>query len=233
MHFKMVVIFILTLLVSPVQAKEALVFSTFYSSPFVTICETVVRTAYQKMGIEIKILNLPGERAIRTSNRGEVDGELYRNKNVGQSYTNLKLIPIPIANVDIVVFSKKHFPVKGWESLRPYDIGVERGFKLLETKTAGMRVSKSNTIKESFQLLNLDMVDIVVQTRIEGLTAIQASGLKRILVLEPPLLTTQVYHHLHKKHGSLVTKITSVLRKMEKDGEILKIKNQVIEELNK
>ena len=222
---------VLILFASSVQARETLVFSTFYPTPFVVICETVVRAAYQKIGIEIEILNLPGERAIHTSNQGKVDGELYRNINVSQDYTNLQIIPIPIASADVVVFSKIKFPVKGWESLRPYSIGVERGFKLVETNTQGMKVSKINTIKKTFQLLNLDRVDIVVQTRIEGLHEIKTMGLKGIHVIEPPIVRVPVYHHLHKKHSALVPEITRILHKMEKDGESLKIKNEVIEKL--
>ena len=228
MYFKMFVIFILTLFASSVQAKETFVFSTFPSTPLVTICETVLRTAYQKMEIEIKILNLPGERAIRTSNQGETDGELYRNINVSQSYINLQIIPIPIASVDVVVFSKIKFPVKGWESLRPYSIGVERGFKLLETNTQGMKVNTINTIKKTFQFLVLDGVDVVVQSRIEGLYEIKNLGIKGIHVLEPPIAIEPVYHHLHKKHTALIPKVTRILLKMEKDGELLKIKNEVI-----
>jgi len=224
----MFIIFILILFASSVQAKETFVFSTFHSTPFVTICETVVRTAYQKMGIEIKILNFPGERAIRTSNQGEIDGELFRNIDVSQRYSNLQIIPIPIASTDVVVFSKIKFPVKSWESLRPYSIGVERGFKFVETNTQGMKIHTINTIKKTFQLLVLDGVDVVVQSRIEGLYEIKNLGIKGIHVLEPPIAIEPVYHHLHKKHTSLIPKVTRILLKMEKDGELLKIKNEVI-----
>jgi len=225
-------ILIVYLITMPIQAKQKLVFSTFFPSPLVQVSGKIIQTAYQRIGIEVKIKNFPGERALAMSNAGKVDGELFRRKQVSEHYLNLVLVPVSIFKPEIVVFTKTHeFSVQGWESLKRYRIGVERGFKMVEQNTKGMRVYSSTTIKELFQMLDAGRVDIVPQVRMDGLNILKQLNITDIKVLTPPLHTGEVFHFLHKKHQDLVPRITKVLESMEKEGEIQQIKNQIIAEL--
>ncbi len=168
------------------------------------------------------------------SNEGKVDGELFRNKIIQKKYLNLVIIPVPIAKPEIVVFTKNlEFQVRGWESLSPYTIGVQIGSKLFEENTKGMRVSPTRNLKQAFGMLNKGSVDIVVQTRMNGLDVIKKLNLRGIKVLEPPLVYDAVYHFLHKKHQSLVPSITNVLENMEKNGRLTAIRGEVIQNLIK
>jgi len=79
-------------------------------------------------------------------------------------------IPVEIIQPEIVVFTKNvNFQVQGVESLRPYEIGIERGFKSTEYATEGMNVYKVSSVIQQFKMLDKGKVDIVLQTRLHGL----------------------------------------------------------------
>ncbi len=56
---------------------------------------------------------------------------------------------------------------------------------------------------------------MVVTSRVEGLAEIAKLKLKGIKVLEPPLLSLNLYHYLNKKHEKLAAKVIFAL----KDGK--------------
>ena len=50
--------------------------------------------------------------------------------------TNLMMISVPVNFLDGVVFTKNHhFPVTGWESLKPYSIAIRIGTKFAEIRS--------------------------------------------------------------------------------------------------
>jgi len=214
------------------QAQQTFVISTFYASPLMQVCSEVMIRAYKKLGIEIDIVSFSGERSLATSNKGKVDGELFRNDQIAKRYTNLLMVPIPIAQVDIVAFTKhKQFTVNGWSSLQPFLIGVEIGFKRLENKTKGMNTQTATRVEQLFKMLNLGRVDVVPQVRMDGLNALKQLNIKGVKMLEPPLFKGLVYHYLHKKHLALLPKLSAVLEQMEKSEELKIIKDNKIFEL--
>jgi polar amino acid transport system substrate-binding protein len=196
------------------------------------LIEEIATEAYHRIGIDIEVVRLPGERALQMSNAGEVDGELYRIANIHQTYRNMLPVSVPISHFEGVVFVKhKKFAVHGWESLRPYKIGIITGVKYSEIGTNGMnRVSYPDS-EELFHRLDTGRVDVVVDDRISGLAMLAHMDIKGITILEPPVTALPVYHYLHKKNKSLIPKITESLRQMEEEGKIRKIEEEVIRKL--
>jgi len=111
------------LLIFPLQvslAETQLKFSAIEGSLNSKICKLVLEEAYAQLDIKVEIIPLPGERALRTSNAGKVDGELFRIANIQKRYQNLVVVPTPINVLQGIAFSKKfHPPIQGWESLKP------------------------------------------------------------------------------------------------------------------
>ena len=218
-------------MVSSVQAQEKFVLTTLEPSPLAELCENVMRTAYERIGIEIEIQHLPGERALDMANNGEVDGELFRNATISQSYPNLIQIPVAIAHPEIMVFTKNlTFPVEGWESLRPYKISIQRGHKTAETKTEGMDVFPGNTVEQEFFMVERGRVDVAIHTRMIGLAMLKQLNLPDIHVLGPPLLVSNVYHYVHQKHAAVVPQLTTVLQGMEEEGLLETFKEDIIKQ---
>ncbi len=225
-HTSIIIVFVFT--VQSVSAQETLVFSTFPAdSPIVKICQAIMEAAYEKIGIDVVIQHYPPARGLQLANGGQTDGELYRSVRIDGKFSNLVMVPVAMTHTEIVVFTKDvEFPVEGWESLQPYRIGVERGFKLAEARTEGMNTQSAN-VEQTFQMLDAGRVDVVISTRRGGSGYVNKLHLKDINILTPPLETDMLHHFLHKKHQNLIPQLVETLENMKETGEIDAIIKQV------
>ncbi len=229
---RMILITLLNLLMMtvPIHAQESLFFSSM-DSPLSEIGLKILHEAYQRIGIQIKARVLPAERALHMANNGQVDGEVLRIRGIEKHYPNLRMATVTVITLEGVVFTKDvTFEVTGWESLKPYTIGILRGSKFAQKGTLGMTVEEVATYEQVLLKLRHGRTDVAVMARTNGLVVIGKLNMKGIRVLEPPLITTDLYHYLHKKHEQLIPKITQVLQKMKAEGRIREIWEQAIAE---
>jgi len=214
-----------------VHAQAPLVFS-MADDAVSKVSEKVLQEAYQRVGIQIQIKTFPGERAIQMANTGATDGEVNRIRGIEKMYSNLAMAPVAVTVVEGVVFAKSFdFHVAGWDSLKPYRIGIRIGTKFAERGTQGMNVEPVGDNKMLLMKLDAGRNDVIVTARIEGLSQIRQLRLQGIKILEPPLATLNLYHYLNKKHTSLIPNLTKVLSEMESEGMIRAIREQAIEDL--
>ncbi len=215
-------------MVFPAMAQDTLTFSRVEGFG-ADITEQVVKEAYHRLGILISAQPLPAERALSLAGSGDLDGEVSRVEGIEKNYPDLVMVPVPVTATEVVVFTKHViFPVTGWESLKPYSIGILTGAKFAREGTQGMRAEPVTTDEQSFQKLDAGRIDVAVTTYINGLETIRKLNLKDIKALEPPVTTLKLYHYLHKKHMDLVPKITDVLKQMEKEGRMVDIRKKAI-----
>ncbi len=194
------------------------------------MAERILQEAYKRLGVMVEYKSYPGERALVSANNGITDGEVARIAGMEEMYTNLIRVSVPIAYTDLVVFTTDPLvTVTGWESLRPYSIGIIRGMKLAEIKTQGMEVRTVTRSEQLFRMLAAKRNDVGVYLR-DGYCEVKRLNLPSIRIVEPPLEQLTFYHYLHKRHQVLVKKLEEVLRQMEKDKQIDGIYQQVKEE---
>lgn len=234
----------LLLLSSAVLSKQNLTFSSAGPlHPKKVIVLRVLEEAYQRLGIDIEIRHYPAERSLRTANAGEeVDGELFRgvNAKIEENYLNLLKIPVALTYGEFVVFTRDtSFDVDGWDSLRPYHIGIEIGVKGIELGTEGMNVEKVPETDKLFLMLAEGRFDIAVAPRTVGLMHLtrlrnlygEYENFRYISVLEPPLKKDPLFHYLHAKHADIATRLTKVLEEMRDNGEIQKVIDRTMIEI--
>lgn len=215
---------------STCHAENILTFSEL-NDPVSKVTWKVLQEAYKVIGIEIQSQELPPERALTESNAGRTDGETNRITGLDKKYSNLIMVPVAVNKVEGVAFTKNiSIPMTGWDSLKPYKIGLRRGTKFAEQGTQGMDVTSADDNKSLFLMLNKERFEIAVTSRLAGLTQIKRLQLDGITMLNPPLATFALYHYLHKKHSSLVPAITQALQDMEEDGRIKAIRDEAIAE---
>ncbi|MBF0329187.1 MAG: transporter substrate-binding domain-containing protein [Nitrospirae bacterium] len=198
------------------------------------ICERVMTEAFRRIGIKLKIVDLPSERALINANEGIEDGNFARVEGLEKLYPNLIRISETITTFEFVAFSKKaSFKTLGWDSLRPYNIGIITGWKILENNIAGVKsLTKVRDEKLLFNLLLSEKADVVVYDRMQGKFVLKQLGAKDIKILQPPLAVKGMYPYLHKRHADLVPKLEQVLRTMKKDGTFKKIVGEVLSDLS-
>ncbi|WP_024954664.1 substrate-binding periplasmic protein [Sulfurospirillum arcachonense] len=191
--------------------------------------EKIMSEAYKQLELTMKIKKFPARRSLKIANSGQVDGELYRVKDIDKSYPNLIIVPVSIISLEFVAFSKNEkIDIKGWESLLPYHVVYMRGVKAIEDRMPDNIFSDAvKTTKQAFLMLNLGRSDILIAPRQRALVTLKELGLKDIKLLEPPLMTLPLFHYLHKKNRHLVEPLTQILLKMKDNGTIESIIKQI------
>jgi polar amino acid transport system substrate-binding protein len=208
-------------------AQEIHISTLVGNDPASKIAELVMTEAYRRVGRQLVVHPLPGERTLMMANEGRMDGELYRKVGMEREYPNLMIVPVPLLTYEIVVFTRgTEFVVNGWESLRPFTIGYVRGIKIVKENTAGMKTEAVPAMEMAFRKLTMGRTDIVVGNRLAGLAAAAALHIDDVQVLSPALASFPVYHYVHKSHAALVPGLVSALQAMTADKTIDKLQKQ-------
>jgi hypothetical protein len=216
------------------QATEQTVmtFSTVKGSALGLVSADILKEAYRRIGIQINVLEVPAKRGLHNANFGRYDGEVMRIAGIAKAYPNLIMVPDFVNIMEGVAFSKnKEIQIQGWESLKPYRIGVVRGMKFAENGTKGMERDLVSNPVQLFKMLDRGRLDIAILSRMSSLGALKVSGVMGVYVLSPPLTKIKLYHYLHKRHKNLVPQISKTLQELEKEGVIQKIREQHIAQL--
>jgi len=219
---------LLLLLSSQAFSSEKLIFTSIKNSSFTNFAMAVLGEAYKRIDIEISNEPLPAKRSLRWANEGlHYDGELFRISGIEKQYTNLIPIKVPLHKSQWMAYTKnKKIKIAGWQSLKPYKIGIRRGIVTTKNGTKGFDTQEVNTNKQLFEMLYRNRVDVVILSKGNAEKALDGLNYEGINMLEPPVSTRYVYHYIHKKNKHLQSKLYKVLEKMEKEGLIDKIRNQ-------
>jgi polar amino acid transport system substrate-binding protein len=183
------------------------------------IMDLWMKEAFARIGREAIIDWQPPERGLENANTGIVDGDAGRIAGISKRYVNLIQIPEKIMVSEFVAFTlNSTFRSVGWQSLKPYHVGIVRGHKISEANVVAARsVFKARDTEALFSLLNINRVDVAVCERRFG--SMMAKKINpEIRVMEPPLARLDFYLYLHKKHEPLVSRISEALRAMKRDG---------------
>ncbi len=217
------------------NAQQNLILSTFAGSPLSKADQTgfydlILIEAFQRSGLGIKIEHLPAERSLTNANNGLSDGDFVRVPGLDQIYPNLIIVPEKITDFEFVVFTRKpQIQINNWAACKIYNVGIVRGWKILEINLAGAHsLTKVKNQKLLFSMLAKNRADVVVYSRYEGYEMIHQMNLKDIRVLEPPLATKSMFLYLNKKHQKLVPEIAKNLYNMKNDGTLKTISEKTL-----
>ena len=110
-----------------------------------------------------------------------------------------------------------------------------RGVKYAEICTQGMDnvavFPDSNSLMKS---LNKDIVDYVITSGFNGLVQLKKLGINSVIGLKPPLVKRLLFHYLHrkhKKHKNLIPKLESIIKALERSGELDLIRQKQIQSI--
>lgn len=231
-----IVTFVFGLFITAAWAEQTLVLNSSYYSPVTSekrdgVLDLVYQELSKRIGIKIEIHNLAvAERVLLNVNEGIMDGDVGRVLGLEKKYPNMMSVPVPVMKYEMVVFSyDEDFNVAGPDSIKPYNIGIVRGWKILEQAAVGAQsVITLESAEQMFSMLDKHRIDIALLEKLQGLQIIKSMGIKGCKVLKPNLLEGNWYLYLNKKHKVLIPKITTELRKMERDGTLKAIYDGVL-----
>lgn len=215
------VVFLLLLSVVRVALGETITVSTNNTPLDRKALQALSQEAFQRLGIEFKLVNLPSERSLVAANQGEIDGEGLRVAGLEAQYPNLIQVPERYIGISFVAFAKDA-TIKlehGWDSLKPHRVAFITGWKMFEANAAGARViSKVDKPEQMFRMLDSGRIDLALYTRTDGVALARSLGLSSIAPLFPALKDVEMFLYLHKKHEALVPRLAQALREMKADG---------------
>lgn len=218
------------------QAANKIVLNTGVLAPYTTpdhkgFLDRIIAAIFREIGLEAEVQVYPTatERSMLNANAGIDDGLAMRIEGLEKQYPNLIRVPERLIVNDFVAYSARlHFATDSWKSLEPYVVTYIIGWKVFEKNvTKAREITLVRGADQMFWLVGNGRADIALYERWQGLEQARALGLK-VHVLEPPLLTTDMFIYLNKKHEALVPLVSQALARIKKDGGFQRIFNETI-----
>jgi polar amino acid transport system substrate-binding protein len=223
--YQISLVFLLFLFPSAILAQPTIVLNTAADEPLSTksqngFLDEIAVNIFNKIGYSVAIKKLPAERALRSANRGLIDGEIARVAGLNKVYSNLIRIPEKIMNWGFFVFSKKPINLQqGWNALRDKNVAIITGWKILEKNTPKTAfITKVKNSRQLFTLLEKNRTDIVIYEHWGGSFIVNQSKLNNVSMVRPALINKDMFIYLHKKHSALVPRLSQALVNMKRDG---------------
>lgn len=194
----------------------------------------ILAVVYSKLGIHLQFVDGPAKRSLVESSEGRLDGEIQRVLDVQNEYPTLLAVPVPINYIEPMAFTKRtSFVVNGWDSLRPYKIGIVRGVGSSERGTAGMpQVEPTTSMEQMMLMLNADRTDVAVNDLFSGVLVLRKLGLQDVIhPLFPALQHIELYHFLNERHRALVPRVETVIRQMKSSGELASLRKKITDRM--
>lgn len=217
------------------RAEPVLVLNTSFFAPITSperdgVLDLFYAELFKRVGLKVEIQASSAERGLLNANSGIDDGDVSRVMGIDQTYTNLLRVPEPVMFYQMVVFTRHaNFVVNGTDSLKPFDVGILTGWKILERHIVGTRsLVKLETGRQLFAMLDKDRIDLAVIEKLEGMHFVQNMGLKGIKILQPAFVEGDWFLYLNKKHAALVPKLAAEIRNMKQDGSYQRIFDDVL-----
>jgi polar amino acid transport system substrate-binding protein len=147
-----------------------------------------------------------------------------RIKGLENAYPNLVRVEEKIIDNEFVAYATRlQITTTGFDALNPYQVGYINGWKVFEAGLMpGTQVTKVQGADQLFTLLANDRVDLILFERWQGNHLLRERGIKAGM-LQPPLVTTEMFMYLHAKHARLVAPAARALREMKTDGSYQRI----------
>lgn len=189
-------------------------------SPTAAVGATLIRAAYEQLGVRVIIDEVPAKRA-RYYADSSADGEVHRVAAARSMYKNLEMVETPFNYLEFRVVARgPDFTVKGWESLRPHKVAIVRGIVAMEKGTRGMDPHRLTSYDQMLRFVAAGRSQYGVVTTLTFEIKKKSLDLQGLRLLNPPISRYPLYHFLNRRHKSLAARLNSLLQDWEKSGEL-------------
>lgn len=189
----------------------------------------LIKEAFSRIDINADVIYLTSARAMRNVNKGLDDGTMLRIKGLDKKLKNIIRVPTPVLKFKFVAYGlNKSIQVTDWASLKPYSVGIVRGWKIYEKNVVGTKkLTMVTGAEQLFKLLTNKRSDIILFEQNRGNWWNKYLNANAHLIGKP-LAEKEMFIYLHKKHKALVPKLAKVLSEMKEDGSYQRIKDNTI-----
>lgn len=194
--------------------------------------DRIILEAFRRIGVPVRLVRLPSERALKNAEQGIDDGSYVRIAGLSSQYPNLIMVPEPMSEFSFTAFTRDPaLKTAAWADLRARRTGIVTGWKLAEQNLAGApHISRVRDEDALFALLDKGRVEVVVSSLYSGREVLLNRGYNNVRALSPPLAVLPMHLYMHKKHAALVPLLAQALRQMRQDGSLKRLMAQGLQE---
>lgn len=190
----------------------------------------VLKEAYSKLNINLKIIHLSNVRSLDASNSGKYAGELHRAKTITKKYSNLIRIPVPIQEIEFHAYVRdRSIKIREWRDLEKHQFAYVRGIYYVKKNSPQKNAITVSDNSQLFKLLDANRYNVAVANYLTAQQIIKKNNYK--IKSAGELGSIKLYHFLNKNNRKLVPKITQILRKMQELGRIRQIRRDYIKRM--
>lgn len=215
----MLVVALVSLAILGQAPIEPLTINTPLVAPETTADQTgpfdrFIQSIFEPVGYRVVVQHPPAERSLRNVVAGIDDGDGPRIGGMEDRYPGLVRVPESLFDFAMVAFAvSEQFEVHSWAALKPYHVGIVRGWKILEERITGTRsLVRASTPANLFRMLALGRVDVAVIDRAVGEALIAELKIRGARALEPPLAVRPMFLYLNASHARLAPKLAESIR---------------------
>jgi polar amino acid transport system substrate-binding protein len=208
-----------------IATREKVVISCSYGTVDTEIIEVILREAYWRIGKELVIERLPGERSLVNANNGEVQGDCQRMEGISTLYSNLTPIYPSINKMRTVLLTLPGSDIRALSDLKDRPVGHLRGIKIAE------KIASDNKLKTITSANYENLISMLKNNRIEAILISDISAkiewgkfnngnIDNINIVNLNI-EYKLYHYLHKATLPLIAEpLQNEFIKMQKNGQI-------------
>ncbi len=216
-------------------AGHTLSINTTSTSPLSTAAhdgyhDLITIEAFRRIGHQVEIHFLPGERSLINLNDGIDDGTMVRIGGLQKLYSNFRVVPEKIMDWQFVAFTTDpKIKISDWGDLKPYSVTFVNGWKIFEANVTDARqITKVRNADQLFGLLANRRTDVALYEKWSGLRIVRDRRLESIRATQMSLAVREMFMYLHERHQKLVPKLAAALREMKRDGTYDRIFDQTL-----
>lgn len=182
--------------------------------------------AFRRLGYTLVYRGYPNKRAIAMSDAGEVDGEMHRYANYGDSHPNMVRVETPHFSSSFGAYAKRPLALgEGWAALAPtrYRVDYRAGSALcaamLPAVVDAERLTEAYSAQSGLRKLVHGRTDVYVD--VDAIVEQQLAqpefahaGIRRVAVME----SVGMHVFLYKTHRALAARLAATLDDMKREG---------------
>lgn len=183
----------------------------------------VLPQIYQRLGHTIEITPLPAKRAQLAAVSGQLHGEIMRIYTYGEENPSVIRVPTPYYSLETMAFVHvdRNLKIDSKDDLASLFVAKIRGVKHTNNITEGLtQVLDMSSTEDILKMVNSGKVDVALTNTIDGFLTIKKLGLKKVVAIDKPLATLDLYHYLHKRYQYLIPELDKTIREMQRDGSL-------------
>lgn len=194
-------------------------------------CAQIATEAFKRSGYTVKISFLPWERAVQESKAGHYDGLFPEYYDTGRKADYVYSDSFPGGPVGFMKRKDKAITFKGLQDLKPYTIGIVRGYVNTAEFDAASYLKKDASESDDINLQKLysKRLDLIFIDKYVGQYLMKTkfpTYLGEIEFINPPLEEKPLYIVFSKKGNDTEAKrkaFNDGLKSMQSDGTLKKI----------